>query len=149
MTYETRGPSVSPWPYFNLGSFPKAALPFLSPCLPLCSAKRHRALVMRPKEGGPSQVHVHGPVFPWSPENCSGQPYMECAWPLRDLVISREQSPFRCCSWLELSFSKGAPLGKSVTQGQVTAREVYLKGCSLGFASANCKPSSPLTSPST
>lgn len=95
VTYETRGPSVSLWPYFNLGSFPMAALLFLSPCLPLCSAKRCRMLVMRPKEGGPVQVHGHKPIFLWSSENYSGQPYMECARALRDLVISSEQTvPF-------------------------------------------------------
>lgn len=72
VTYETRGPSVSLGPYFNLGSFPVAALLFLSSCQPLCSAKRYRVLVMRPKDGRSTQDSSNEPIFEWSPENNSG-----------------------------------------------------------------------------
>lgn len=77
VTYETRGPSVSLWPYFNLGRFPMAALLFLSPCQPLCSAKSYRVLAMRPEKGGPTRASSHEPIFAWSPENSSGQPCKE------------------------------------------------------------------------
>lgn len=141
VTYVTRGPSVSLWPYFNLGRFPMAALLFLSPCLPLCSAKRYRVLVMRPKEGSPIQLHGHKPVFPWSSEIYSSQLYMECAWPLWDLAISSEQTlPFTVALGLNCLSSKGLLWGKSIRQGQVTAREVYVKGWSLCLESANCSP---------